>query len=135
MRAVLRDPQLVEQLVEVPTIVSFASLLFLQVMQWIAEQNVDIPVVGGRGAGGGLSGFLPGQSYFFTAEQIVDNPVPWPGGAGGLQVLPRGQRFNCVLGPNHQVSCSRWRSSRFSASPGVRSVFFGFSWTSWSRGF
>ena len=26
-----------------------------------------------------------------TAEQIVDNPVPRPGGAGGLQGLHRGQ--------------------------------------------
>ena len=62
-----------EQLVEVPTIVSFSSL------QRIAEQHVDIPVVGGSGAGGGLSGFLPGQHFSVTAEQIVDNPVPRPG--------------------------------------------------------
>ena len=55
------------------------------------EQNVGNQVVGGSGAGGGLSGFLPGQSSSFTAEQIVDNPVPRPGGAGGLQGLPRGQ--------------------------------------------
>ena len=48
-RPVLRDTQLVEQLVEVPTIVSFSSL------QRTVEQNVDIPVVGGSGAGGGLS--------------------------------------------------------------------------------
>ena len=43
MRAVLRDPQLVEQLVEVPTIVSYSWL------QLLMEQNVDIPVPG-RGA-------------------------------------------------------------------------------------
>ena len=88
MRAVLRDTQLVEQLVEVPTIVSYSSLLLLQA---IMEQNVDIPVVGGSGAGGGLSGFLPGQHYSMAAEQIVDNPVPRPGGAGGLQGLQCGQ--------------------------------------------
>ena len=41
---VLRDTQLVEQLVEVPTIFSHASLAFLQVMQRTAEQIVDIPV-------------------------------------------------------------------------------------------
>ena len=40
-----------EQLVEVPTIVSFSSL------QRIAEQIVDIPVVGGSGTGGGLPVF------------------------------------------------------------------------------
>ena len=48
LRAVLRDTQLVGQLVEVPTILSCASLLFLQVMQQIAEQNVVIPAVGGQ---------------------------------------------------------------------------------------
>ena len=55
------------------------------------EQNDGIPVVGGSGAGGGFSGFLPGQSYSFTAEQIVDNPVPLPGGAGVLQGFRHGQ--------------------------------------------
>ena len=57
MRTVVRDTQLAEQLVEVLAIVSFPSL------QRIMEQNVDIPVVGGSGAGGGLSGFLPGQHF------------------------------------------------------------------------
>ena len=55
------------------------------------EQNVGILVVGGCGAGGSLSGFLPGQHYSMTAEQIVDNPVPRPGGAGGLRSLLCGQ--------------------------------------------
>ena len=41
LRTSVREPQLVEHLVEVPTIISFSSL------QRIAEQNVDIPVVGG----------------------------------------------------------------------------------------
>ena len=81
----LRQPQTADQLVEVPTIISFSSL------QRTVEQNDGIPVVGGSGAGGGLSGFLPGQSYSFTAEQIVDNPVPRPGGAGGLQGFRHGQ--------------------------------------------
>ena len=79
-----------EQLVEVPTILSHASLSFLQVLQRNVEQNVDIPVVGGSGAHGGLSRFLPGQNFSMTAEQIVDNPVR-PGGAGDLQGCPRGQ--------------------------------------------
>ena len=57
LRTAVREPQLVEQLVEVPTIVSWSML------QQIMEQNVDIPVVDrGSGAGGGLSGFLPGQN-------------------------------------------------------------------------
>ena len=58
------------------------------------EQNVDISAVGGSGTGGGLSGFLPGQNYSMTAEQIVDNPVPRSGGAGDLQ----GLGFNSVFG-------------------------------------
>ena len=49
--------QTAEQLVEVPTIVSYSSL------HGLVEQNVDIPVPHGRGGrvgGGGLFGF-PGQ--------------------------------------------------------------------------
>ena len=50
-RAVLRDTQPAEQLVEVPTIVSYSSL------QRIMEQNVDIPVPGRGGRSSGLQGF------------------------------------------------------------------------------
>ena len=85
VRALVREPQLVEQLVEVPTSVFFSSL------QRIAEQNVDIPVVGGSGAGGGLSGFVPGQAYSLSAEQIVDYPVPRRSFNGDLQGFPPGQ--------------------------------------------
>ena len=94
-RAFLRATQLAEQLVEVPTIISNPLVLLLQALlehkQRTVEQNVDIPAVGGTGTGRGLSGFLPGQNYSMTAEQIVDNPVPRPGGAGDLQGFPRGQ--------------------------------------------
>ena len=48
MRVVLRDPQLAEQLVEVPTIVSYSWL------QLRLEQNVDIPVPGRGGRSSGL---------------------------------------------------------------------------------
>ena len=72
MRAVLRDTQLAEQLVEVPTIISNPPLLLFQALlehkQRTVEQNVDIPAVGGSGAGGGLSGFLPGQNYFYDCR-------------------------------------------------------------------
>ena len=74
--------QTAEQLVEVPTIISYSSL------RGIVDQNVDIPVPHGRGGRVGvrsLQGF-PGQSstafggarYFpaATAEQIVDTLVP-----------------------------------------------------------
>ena len=43
----LRQPQMVEQLVHVPTVVSYSSL-----QQLTAEQIVDIPVPGGDGGRG-----------------------------------------------------------------------------------
>ena len=83
-RTSVREPQLAEQ-VEVPTIISFSSL------QRIAEQNLDIPAVGGSGTGGGLSGFFPGQNFSMTAEQIIDNPVPRRSFSGDLQGFSPGQ--------------------------------------------
>ena len=71
---VLRQPQMVEQLVDVPTVVSYSSL-----QQLTAEQNVDNPVSGRDGGGtrGGLQGSLPGQnSAAVHVEQTVDIPVP-----------------------------------------------------------
>ena len=66
----LRQPQMVEQLVHVPTVVSYSSL-----QQITAEQ------IGG-GARGGLQGSLPRQnSAALHVEQTVDIPVP--GRAGG----------------------------------------------------
>ena len=89
-RRFCREPQLVEQLVEVPTVVSWSML------QRTMEQNVDIPAVGGCGTGAGLSGFLPGQ-YSLTAEQIVDNPVLRRRFSGDLQGFPHRTEFNCVF--------------------------------------
>ena len=72
MQTTVRDTQLAEQLVEVPTIMSS--------LQRIVEQNVDIPVPGGGGRLAGLQGFLPGQSSTASpVQQIVDIP------GGGLQ--------------------------------------------------
>ena len=68
-RTVLRAPQTVEQLVEVPTPVSNSSLF-----QRTVEQNVDNPVAGGSGAGGGLSGFLSGQNSAALWNRSVDIP-------------------------------------------------------------
>ena len=71
---VLRQPQMVEQLVDVPTVVSYSSL-----QQLTAEQTVDNPVSGRDGGGtrGGLQGSLPGQnSAAVHVEQTVDIPVP-----------------------------------------------------------
>ena len=77
MRAAVRVPQLAEQLVEVPTVISYSSL------QRTVEQHVYIPVPGGGGPISGLQGFSPGQSSTATppskkriseriVEQIVD---------------------------------------------------------------
>ena len=53
MRTAVRDAQLAEQLVKVPTIVS------LSLLQRIMEQNVDIPVPGHGGRFAGLQGLFP----------------------------------------------------------------------------
>ena len=69
-----RRTQLAEQLVEVPTVVSYSSL-----QQLTAEQIVYIPVPGGDGGGGcgGLQSSLPRQnSAALHVEQTVDIPVP-----------------------------------------------------------
>ena len=71
-RRLCREPQLVE----VPTVVSYSSLL-----QRTVEHHVDIPVSRGRGRLAGLQGSLPGQSSTAFVEQIVDIP------GGGLQGL------------------------------------------------
>ena len=75
MRAALRVTQLVEQLVEVPTTVSYSSLLRT------VEQLVDIPVPGGGGSVSSLHGFLPGHrstsspSRKRISERIVEQIV------------------------------------------------------------
>ena len=74
VRRLCREPQLVEQLVEVPTVVSYSSLL-----QRTVEQHVDIPVPRGRGRLAGLQGSSPGQSSTAFVEQIGHIP------GGGLQ--------------------------------------------------
>ena len=66
----LRQPQMVEQLVHMPTFVSYIRL-----QQLSAEQIVDIPVPGGCGGrrSGGLQGSLPRQnSADVHVEQTVD---------------------------------------------------------------
>ena len=85
-RAALSEPQLVEQLVEVPTVLTYSLL-----QQRIPEQVVDTPVPHGRGAGarGGLQGLSQGQgSSAVSGAGIVDSSVPGRGGGarGGLSV-------------------------------------------------
>ena len=88
-RTVLRAPQTVEQLVEVPTLVSYSSLF-----QRIAQQYVDNPVAGGSGTGGGLSGSLPRQNSaaLFPWNRSVDIRT-----GGGLQGFQRGQSSTAFL--------------------------------------
>ena len=67
-RTVLSAPQMAEQLVEVPTLLSVAVL-----QQRTAEQLASIPVP--RGRHGRLPGSLPGQgSTVSVAEQTADSP-------------------------------------------------------------
>ena len=105
---------MVEQLVEVPTIISYSSLqpplfgeafkAFLKdkVQKRVVEQPVDFPVPGGGGPSSGLQGSLSGQGS--VGEQIVDTPVPHGrgGGArGGLQGLSQGQGSTAVCGADN----------------------------------
>ena len=137
MRAVLRATQLAEQLVEVPTIISFPVIALLHALlaQWTVEQNVDIPAVCGSGTGGGVSGFLPGQNYSMTAEQIVDNPVPRPGGVGDLQGFPRGQGSTALSEQIPEFPDPRGGREDFQPVQGSAVSSSDSPWTSWSRGF
>ena len=78
-RRLCRVPQLVEQLVEVPTVVSCSSFL-----QRTVAQTVDNPASRGRGLRGGIEGFFPGQG---STAAVVDIPVP----RGDLQGFLPGQ--------------------------------------------
>ena len=89
-------PQMAEQLVEVPTIMSFISL-----QQQTAEQIVDIPVSGRGGELGGLQGLHRGQSSTAFLEQVAESPVP----GGGLQDFQPVQGFRSVF---FGFSWTRW---------------------------
>ena len=119
-RAALSEPLMVEQLVEVPTIISYSSLqpslfgeafkAFLKdkVQKRVVEQAVDFPVPGGGGPSSGLQGLPQGQgsTAVFGAEN-VDTPVPHGrgGGArGSLHGLSQGQGSTAVRGAEHVVT-------------------------------
>ena len=98
-RTVLRAPQTADQLVEVPTSISYSSLL-----QRTMEQNVAIPVPLGReGRNADLQGFLRGQgptalysSLERISEQIVEQNVDIPAAGGGLADFRPGQSSSSV---------------------------------------
>ena len=85
-RAALSEPQLVEQLVEVPTVLTYSLL-----KQRTAEQVVDTPVSHGRGRGarGGLQGSSQGQGSTAVcgADEVV-SPALHARGGGSLGGLP-----------------------------------------------
>ena len=114
-RRLCRDTQLAEQLVEVPTIVSFSLLKF------IMEQNVGIPVPGRGGGISGLQGYLPGQSSTALpsleriSERIVEQNVEFPVGGGLQDFLP---------GQSTSASSSSPAGVRGSADGPVEGFFF-----------
>ena len=101
-RAALPEPQLVEQLVEVPIVLTYSLL-----QQRTAEQIVDTPVPHGRGrdARGGLQGLSQGQGSTAVSGAVhVNTPVPHVSGGGargGLQGLSQGQGSTAVCGAEH----------------------------------
>ena len=98
MRAALRVTQLVEQMVEVPTILSYSSFL-----QRTVEQHVDIPVPVGGGLLAGLQGFLPRQSSTAsTVVQIVDIPGGSLQGSRPGQGSPASSSFQSPAGSDDE---------------------------------
>ena len=94
-RTVLSVPQTAEQLVDVPTIISYSSL------QRAVEQTIDILVPQARRRGrGGLQSFRTGQGTpAADVEQIVEIPVPQRRRrrSGGLQSSLPGQGSTAFL--------------------------------------
>ena len=90
-RSAVRRPQKAEQLVKLPTVLSFSSL-----QQQSAEQIIDIPAPRRRRRGqGGLQCLRPEQSSTASlssaeriSERIVEQIVDVPFSGGGLHVFP-----------------------------------------------
>ena len=115
-RAALPEPQLVEQLVEVPTVLTYSLL-----QQRTAEQLVDNPAPHGRGrdARGGLQGLSQGQGSSAVSGAVhgssqgsqgqgstavcgAEHVDTRGGGArGGLPGLSQGQGSTAVCGAEH----------------------------------
>ena len=138
-RIVLSAPQMAEQLVEVPTVLSYALLQRLGVGRSLpgflpeqsltasvaapgqrsAEHNIDIPVPR-RGESGFLQGFSPGHgSGQRSAEQNADIPIPRRGAREGLQGFPPGQSFTVsvlwrrtMITPVPRLSSQSWFSPK-----------------------
>ena len=119
-RRLCRDTQLAEQLVEVPTIVSYSLL------QLIMEQNADSPVPLGRGGRhAGLQGSPPEQSSTAAlssaeriSERIVEQNVDMTVG-GGLQDFRPGHSSSSVA-----RSPAEWLTTEDEAIQGVFFALF-----------
>ena len=97
-RRVFRAPQTAEQLVEVPKIVSISSV------HGLLEQNVDIPVLHGRGGWGGgrgLQGLRHGQNSTASggAEHGDDPGPPQPPRRRSRRGMARVGHGPCATGP------------------------------------
>ena len=104
-RAALREPQLVEHLVEVPTVLTYSLL-----KQRTAEQVVDTPVSHGRGRGarGGPQGSSQGHGSTAVcgADEVVSPALHARGGGfrGGFHGLSQGQGSTADCGADFVVS-------------------------------
>ena len=124
-----RPTQMVEQLVEVPTVLSVAVL-----RQSTAEQIIDIPVPRGHGDRGGLQGSLPRQTSaaLFPWNRTVDIPaggglqdfLPDPG-ASSSSAVSRDERRYGVFRTFPQVK----KSAKSAGSPSAELLREVSSWT------
>ena len=82
-----RPPQLVEQLVEVPTDPGYALAVVASKLFSRQELRRIIAELQGRGGGarGGLPGSRTGQGSTASGSRVVDNPVPQVRREGGFQ--------------------------------------------------
>ena len=119
MHTAVRDTELAEQLVEVPTIVSYSLL------QRTMEQHVNIPVPGGGGRLADLPGFPLGQSSTAThspeeriSDRIVEQIVDIPVSGGGFQDFRTGQSSSSV-----SRSPTDWLNTEDEASHVKASIF------------
>ena len=87
MRPVDREPQLGEQLVEVPTDPGYALAVIAKMFFSRQEIHQMIAELWGGGARGDLPGSRSGQGSTASGSRVVDNPVPQVRreGGGGVQ--------------------------------------------------
>ena len=100
-RTVLREPQTVDQLVEVPTIVSWSLLL-----QRIMEQHVDIPVAGGGGRSWWFARFSS-RTEFNIATWSQERCIRLSGGVEQIAVSRVGDGLQDFLPGQSSASSSR----------------------------